>query len=315
VCGIFGAVATAARLAGADARQARNAFGIAGSMAGGLLEFLADGSETKPLHPGWAAHAAINAVWLARHGATGPSTVFEGNRGFFATYLHGGDAALRSITDGLGTQWLTEEIAYKPYPACHYVHAPLDALAGILAQQPIQADEIVDITAFSDDTGVGLVLEPIHDKQAPRTAYDAKFSIPYAFGALIVHGAVGVETFTEQAIGDPAVLAVASKVGYERRQYADRPDAFGGGVRVRTKDGRVYENELRYQRGGPENPLTAADVLAKYTANASVALPRTEADTLRQFIVGLDSARSLEPLKILRRARVKAGAGDLASVQ
>jgi 2-methylcitrate dehydratase PrpD len=185
------------------------------------------------------------------------------------------------------------------------VHAPLDALAGILAQQPISADEIEEITAISDDTGIGLVLDPIEDKQAPRTAYDAKFSVPYAFGALIVRGAVGVETFTERAIADPAVLAVASKVGYERRQYANRPDAFGGGARVRTKDGRVYENELRYQRGGPENPLTDDDVVAKYTANASVALPAADADALRRFVVGLDEADSLAPLRILRRAQFK----------
>jgi 2-methylcitrate dehydratase PrpD len=305
VCGIFGAVATAARLTGADAGQAQNAFGIAGSMAGGLLEFLADGSETKPLHPGWAAHAAINAVWLARHGATGPATVFDGHRGFFATYLHGGKADLQSITDGLGTQWHTGEIAYKPYPACHYVHAPLDALAAIVAEHGIVAGEIEEITAFSDDTGIGLVLDPIEDKQIPRTPYDAKFSVPYAFGALLVHGAIGVETFTEQAIGDPAVLALASKVGYERRQYADRPDAFGGGARIRTKDGRTYQNELRYQRGGPENPLTAGDVVAKYAANASVALPEADAGSLQEFVLGLERAADPGPLTILRAARVK----------
>lgn len=305
-CGIFGAVATAARLAGADAGQARNAFGIAGSMAGGLLEFLADGSQTKPLHPGWAAHAAINAVWLARHGATGPATVFEGNRGFFASYLHGADYDLGSITDGIGARWLAGEIAVKPYPACHYVHAPLDALAEILAQEPITADEIEDLTAFTDETGVRLVLEPLADKHAPRTAYDAKFSIPYVLGARIVHGSVGVETFTEQAISDPAVLAVASRVGYEPRRYANRPDAFGGGVRVRTKDGRVYEKELRYQRGAPENPLTVADVEAKYAANASLALPGADVAALRQFVLGLDRADSMVPVQILRRARARA---------
>jgi 2-methylcitrate dehydratase PrpD len=185
------------------------------------------------------------------------------------------------------------------------VHAPLDALAEILARQPIAAEDIEDITALSDDTGIALVLDPLADKQAPRTAYDAKFSVPYAFGALIVHGAVGVETFTEQAIGDPAVLAVAARVGYERRKYANRPDAFGGGVRVRTKDGRIYENELRYQRGGPENPLTVDDVVAKYVANASTALPAADVNALRQFIVGLDIAADVAPLAILRRARVK----------
>jgi 2-methylcitrate dehydratase PrpD len=305
VCGVFGAVATAARLAGADATQTVNAFGIAGSMAGGLLEFLADGSETKPFHPGWAAHAAINAVWFALHNATGPRTVFEGTRGFFATYLHGGKADLDGITERLGEEWLTEEIAYKPYPACHYVHAPLDALSEILDHNGLSIDDIDDIVAFTDDTGIGLVLEPASDKRAPRTAYDAKFSIPYAFGARIVNGAVGVETFTKDAIGKIDVLEVARKVRYERRQYSDRPDSFGGGVRIITKDGRQLENELRYQRGSAENPLTVADVQAKFFSNASVALPADCVEQLSQFMLELEDAPDLKALAVLQAARVK----------
>lgn len=308
ICGVFGAVAAVARLMGADAAQTRHAFGIAASMAGGLLEFLADGSETKPIHPGWAAHAAINAVSFALHGATGPRTVFEGRRGYFATYFHGGDVDLDGITAELGRTWLTEEIAFKPYPACHYVHAPLDALAAVVAEQGLTADDIESITAYSDDTGIGLVLDPIETKRSPRTAYDAKFSIPYAFGALLVHGSVGVGTFTESAITDRRVLDVAARVNYERRQYVDRPDAFGGGVLVRTADGRSFERELRYQRGGPDNPMTAADVVAKYRQNALESLGDGDAEDLREFVLGLDGATSLEPFQIVRRAKRRAEA-------
>jgi 2-methylcitrate dehydratase PrpD len=309
VCGVFGATATAARLAGADAEQTRNAFGIAGSMAGGLMEFLADGSETKPFHPGWAAHAAINAVWFALHGATGPATVVEGDRGFFGAYLRGEEPDLSSVTDGLGERWLTDEIAFKPYPACHYVHAPLDALSAILDEEHLGAGDIAEITAFTDETGVILVLEPAADKAAPRTAYDAKFSIPYAFGARVAHGAVGVETFTDQAIGDPDVLAVAAKVRYELRRYSDTGGSFGGGVRVVTTDGRVFENELRHQRGGAENPLTDADVAAKFTSNAAVALPSDEVARLAAFVLGMSDAPDLGPLAVLRAATVKGGGG------
>lgn len=305
VCGIFGAVAAVARLMGASVPQTRNALGIAGSMAGGLLEFLADGSETKPVHPGWAAHAALNAVSFAVHGATGPRTVFEGTRGFFATYLHGELADLAGITDGLGHTWLTEEIAFKPYPACHYVHAPLDALTAIVREHGLAADDIESITAYSNDTGIGLVLEPLEDKRTPRTAYDAKFSIPYAFGALMVHGHVGVETFTDEAITDRDVLAVAARVGYERRVYSERPDSFGGGVRVRTTDGRTFEHELRYQRGGPDNPMSEQDVVDKYRANASVALEARQVDELEKYILNLDSAANLDPLWVLSHAQDK----------
>jgi 2-methylcitrate dehydratase PrpD len=307
VCGVFGATATVARLLGADVGQTRNAFGIAGSMAGGLMEFLADGSETKPFHPGWAAHAAINAVSFAMHGATGPGTVFEGQRGFFSAYVHGGSVDVDGITADLGSTWMTDEIAYKPYPACHYVHAPLDALAEILAKEALGPGDIEEIVAFTNDTGVSLVLEPAVDKRAPRTAYDAKFSIPYALGAQVVHGSVGVASFTDAAISDPAVLEVAAKVRYERRQYSERPDSFGGGVRVITRDGRNLENELRYQRGSAENPLTDEDVTRKFAANAAVALPVDAVERLAAFVLGLEHADDMTPLALLRAACVRQG--------
>ena len=254
VCGVFGATAAGARARGLDADQLAHAFGIAGSMASGLLEFLGDGAKTKPLHPGWAAHAGLTAVRLAVHGATGPATVLEGPRGFYASYLHGEDVDLEGQLGDLGTRYETPRIAFKPYPACHYVHAPLDSLAALIAREQLTAADVDSITAISDATGVALVGDPLADKQRPRTAYDAKFSLPFCLASLLVNGSVDVTTFTPEAIGDPAVLELAARVDCERREYAPAPDAFPGGVRVRTRDGRVLEAELRHQRGGSELP-------------------------------------------------------------
>jgi 2-methylcitrate dehydratase PrpD len=156
-----------------DVEQTAHALGLAGSMAGGLLEFLADGTQTKPLHPGWAAHAGITAARMAAHGATGPASVLEGRRGFFAAYLHGEPIDIEAQLTDLGARWETPNIAFKPYPACHYIHAPLDALAALLAEQQLSADDIASIVVFSDQTGVALVLRPLEDKVAPRTPYDA----------------------------------------------------------------------------------------------------------------------------------------------
>ena len=178
VCGVFGATAAAARLRGLDAEHTAHALGIAASMASGLLEFLADGSKTKPLHPGWAAHAGLAAARLAAHGATGPATALEGRRGFFGAYLHGEAVDAAAFVEDLGTRWRTPEIAFKPYPACHYTHAPLDALAALVLQEGITADDVESLVAISDRTGSELVLLPLADKLHPRTPYDAKFSLP-----------------------------------------------------------------------------------------------------------------------------------------
>jgi 2-methylcitrate dehydratase PrpD len=301
VCGVFGATAAAARLRGLDAERTTHALGIAASMASGLVEFLADGAKTKPLHPGWAAHAGLAAARLAAHGATGPATALEGRRGFFRAYLHGDAIDVKAQTADLGARWTTPDISYKPYPACHYTHAPLDALARLMAEG-LEARDVESIVAISDQTGTDLVLAPLEDKHHPRTAYDAKFSLPYCLAALLVHGRVGVETFTDAAIAEPAVLDLAARVTAETRCYAPAHDAFPGGVRVRTHDGRTLEAELRYERGGPDNPMSQGEIMAKWRANAALALAPAELGDLEAALLTLEHQPDVTALTVLADA-------------
>lgn len=125
VCGVFGATLAAGLLWGLTESQLVGAMGIAGSMASGLFEYLADGSQTKPLHAGWAAHAGIMATQLAQHGARGPASVLEGRFGLYKAYLNRDSAELERQLDDLGERWETPKIAYKAFPACHYIHGCL----------------------------------------------------------------------------------------------------------------------------------------------------------------------------------------------
>lgn len=307
VCGVFGATAAAARIRGLDGAATAHALGIAGSMASGIMEFLADGAQTKPLHPGWVAQAGLAAVRLAAHGATGPSTVFEGARGFFATYLHGAPYDLDTQLADLGDRWVTPDIAFKPYPACHYTHASVDALAQILAQTPLRPDDVERITALVHPTGESLVCAPAEDKVTPRTPYDAKFSLPYCLAYRLVHGRLDVTSFMPDAVTDADVLALTPRVDHEVRQYSTfhgrpSPESFGGGVRITTSDGRVLEAELRYQRGGTENPMTEADVRDKFRTNAGLALSSAEVDDLERAVLGLDGEPDADFATVLRKA-------------
>ncbi len=306
VCGVFGATAAAARLRGLDAAMMVNAFGLAGSMASGLLEFLADGSETKRLHPGLAAQAGLAATRLAAHGATGPSSIFEGRFGLYRAYLRGVTADIEGQFEDLGSRWETPRIAFKPYPACHYVHAPVDALAEILGETHLDPGDIDSLVAFTDSTGESLVLHPLEDKIRPRTVYDAKFSLPYCLAALLVNGRLDVTSFTEEAIAKPQVLELATRVRYEVKQYAPAPDAFSGGVRVITSDGRTFEAELRHQRGGTENPMELADVLAKWRRNALLGLEEAEVSGLESAILGLEREPDVGVIDVLARVERRA---------
>lgn len=307
VCGVFGAAAAAARLRGLDAAATTQALGIAGSMAAGILEFLADGSSTKRLHAGFAAHAGVLAARLAAHGATGPSTVFEGRFGLYNAYI-GREVDLDAQLADLGERWETPRIAFKPYPACHYIHAPLDATIQATKETPVEVDEIEEIVALTTEAGVSLVLEPIEAKHRPRSEYDAKFSLPYSIASQLIRGRVDVSTYAGDAIADEEVLALARRVRYEVKEYETFPRALPGGVRIHTKDGRVIGADLDWQRGGPENPMSPDEVRDKYRSNAELALGADDAAGIERAVMSLPELGDLAELRALGRAESARGA-------
>jgi 2-methylcitrate dehydratase PrpD len=229
--------------------------------------------------------------------------VFEDRFGFFAAYYDLDGSAIAAQVADLGERWETPRIAFKPYPACHFVHSCLDAAAGLLAEHPVAPDDVERITVAVPDPGVPLVLEPVEAKRDPRTEYDAKFSLQYSIAALLVHGHVGVETYTEGAIRDPAVLALASRVDHVARAFPTYPRSFPGWVRIETRAGGVLERELEHQRGGPDNPMSAEEVVAKFRANAALALDADSIATLERAMLSLeqqhDLAACFAPLRIM----------------
>jgi 2-methylcitrate dehydratase PrpD len=293
ICGIFGGVAAACGIAGASVDRTTSAFGIAGSFAGGLFAYLDDATPTKPMHPAWAAHGALLASRLAGLGAEGPPGVLEGRFGVYHAFVGAGAGEIdieRQVAD-LGQRWETPRIAFKPYPACHFIHGSLGATATLL--DGVDPGEIEDILVWIPEAGVPLVLEPAATKLAPRSEYEAKFSLQYSTASMLVHGQVGVQSYTDEAIADPRVLELAAKVRHETRAYASYPAAFPGGVRITTKDGRTLEADFPYQRGGPENPMAAEEVRAKFRQNAALALEDAEVETLEDAVLALEERRDV----------------------
>src|SRR5205814_2385466 len=114
---VFGALGAAAGVASAlslDPKQWTHALGIAGSMASGIIEYLAEGAWTKRMHPGWAAQAGYRAARMAQEGFTGPRTLFDGDHGFFHAFARSDDWDFSAMLDGAGHAWLAAGIAFKP---------------------------------------------------------------------------------------------------------------------------------------------------------------------------------------------------------
>jgi 2-methylcitrate dehydratase PrpD len=265
IFGVMGAAAGVGAALGLNAKQLTDALGIAGSMASGIIEYLAEGTWTKRMHPGWAAQSGIRAALLARGGFQGPRTVFEGVHGLFHGFAHttqGNYAAL----DGLGAEWVTETLAFKPYPCGTMAHPYIDC-AKRLAARGIKAADIKELVCEVAEGTVHRLWEPLAAKQRPPNGYAAKFATPYILVTGFVKGGVGLSDFTPEAVRDPDVLALAAKVRFVIDPNNPYPNAFTGHIRAVLNDGSVVEERQPHFRGGANEPLTRADIEEKFALN------------------------------------------------
>ena len=290
---VLGAVAAAAGAAvalGCDRTQIVNALGISGSMASGIIEYLAEGSWTKRMHAGWAAQSGLRAALLGRNGFVGPRTVFEGAHGLFHGFAHLKDGNYAALIDNFGSRWVIETLAFKPYPCGTMAHPFIDC-ARRLAASGIKADEIDEMICETAEGIVHRLWEPLAEKQRPPNGYAAKFSIPYCIAAGFARGNVGLDSFSEGNIADPAVLALAGKVRYEIDPKNPYPNEFTGHIRARLKSGKVVEERQPHFRGGAHEPLTRQDIEDKFLLNArhggwSAPRARSVLDTAKNFYSG-----------------------------
>lgn len=292
VLGVFGATITAARLLGLSPRSTADALGLAGSMAGGLMEFLSDGSDTKQLHAGLAAQGGLRAARLAAAGARGPRTVLEGKNGLFQSFID------RPLDTGIvladRDRLEVEEMAVKPYPACHCAHAAVDAILEIRRRQNGEDRGIASIVCEVPSWYLGLVFEPLERKKEPGNAYEGRFSMPFCLASAWIDGGLGPDSFTEKIITEPRRRALGRKVSYEVREFQEFPESFPALVRVAFEDGGVDEAFVPHNRGGVRSPMSEDEIRAKFRECASLIAPPAAAQALEDAILELPQAVDLK---------------------
>jgi 2-methylcitrate dehydratase PrpD len=267
---VFGAMAAAAGVAaalGLDRRGIVDALGIAGSMAAGIIEYLAEGAWTKRMHAGWAAQSGLRAALMAKRGFVGPRTVFEGTHGFFHGFAHTTKGNYEALVGDFGERWVSETLAFKPYPCGTMTHPYIDC-ARRLAARGIDPSDINEMICEVGEGTVHRLWEPLADKQHPSNGYGGKFSTPYCIAAGFVRHNVGLGDFTDTAVKDKTVLAVAAKVRYVIDPHNPYPDNFTGHIRAVMRDGSVIEERQPHMRGGAHEPLTRQDIEDKFVLNA-----------------------------------------------
>jgi len=266
VLGVMGAALASSRTLGLDRRQTVDALGIAGSLASGIIEYLAEGAWTKRMHPGWAAQAGVQAARFAAQGFLGPRTVFEGMHGLFYAFARSLEGNYGVLTERFGEKWFVDSITFKPY-ATGTMNQPYIDCALRLRVRGISPEDVKDILCETAEGYVHRLWEPLASKHRPANAYAAKFSTPFNIAVALATGGAGLAAFTEDTAKDPRILALASKVRYAVDPNNPYPRAFTGHVRLTLNDGRVVEERQGHIRGGAQEPLSRNEIEEKYLGN------------------------------------------------
>jgi 2-methylcitrate dehydratase PrpD len=287
VAGVFGATLAAGRLLDLDVPRLAHALGVAGTMASGSLEYLADGAWTKRLNPGWAGHAGITAAYLAREGFSGPATALEGRLGLLHAYSD--DPRPDRLLADLGQPLQVMRASIKPYACCRYNHGLIDCIFQLKHEHHIQPEQVEKIRLGVLSGGAVLVANPIEQKRQPRSIVDAQFSAPYAAAAALVLGTGGLDAYTQANLEDPRIQALMARTACYTDPDLDAryPVVWPAAAEIGLRDGRSLKTRIDYMTGEPENPVPRQALVAKFTSLAAGMVP--DADMLAARILEIDT--------------------------
>jgi 2-methylcitrate dehydratase PrpD len=256
--GPFGAAVACGLLLGLDERQMTNAIGVAGSLAGGLLEFAkGDGGMVKRLHLGRASEAGVMAASLAAGGFEAPRTVIEGEFGFLRVFCTEWDES--HLTKGLGEDFVTLSAVLKRYPCHATAHPAVKAVRDLQAAHGFSGSEVASIAVT-----VTPRMAERHNILEPPDLMLAQYSIPFCVALALYREARDPESYDETALADPAIRALTRKVKLIPEAGGGH-GATGSHVTLVLTDGRKFE---RHEAGGMLEPGELPDKFARLTRKA-----------------------------------------------
>ena len=287
--GAFSSGLAAARLMGLDAERTRHAIGIAGVASAALRQSrVGELSHWKGCAFANAARHGVYAALLARAGMTGPAPIFEGEKGFeklVSGPLH--DLKLPTAGSGLGKDDLMILRTHiKFWPAEYHSQSAIEAALKLRTQFH---DPIESVVVHSHDAAVDIIgSEP--EKWRPTSRETADHSLPYIVAAALTDGEVTVKQFAPERFSHPKLLALVERVKVERHAElsARYPEAVGNIVTVRLRNGREFSERVDFPRGHARNPLSDAEVEAKFHNLADGLLGRGRADSVLRLLWRLD---------------------------
>jgi 2-methylcitrate dehydratase PrpD len=297
VVGPIAAAATAGRLLGLEAGTMSDALGLATSMSGGLLAFLADGGWSKWLHTGWAAHGGLVAADMASHGFRGPHHALDHCYGLYGAFLGAPDTDLGVLTLGLGQAWLGASARAKRFPCAHVIEPYVEAALAWRASGRLGAGTVQSVRCVLALWALPIVAEPRAIKIAPQSDLDAIASLPFMVAAALCDGRVDLATLRLETRERSDIRALAARVA------CDGDETLGSGF-----DGRIEMIGASGEHMHCDVALSAASderIVAKFRTNTAHLEPAARAELESAVLHNKPASRTLVQLATTAMTRGK----------
>ena len=288
----FGATAAVARLHRLGPQQMLDALSLTLCQAtcAGEIKYSPD-SAIRAVRDAFPAQAAVQAARLAAAGVRGFQHPLEGKAGFFRLYANG-DYDPDVLTEALGSVFHGEQVSFKIWPSCRGTHAFIEAALALAAEHDLDPSQ-VDQVRLSAGPVQTMLMEPREQKLAPQSPINAKFSLPFTVAAALTKGRITLDDFTPGALSDPDTLAMAQRVTYALKPGWGPERNAGGVTELLLKDGRTLSMQVDHAKGSPHNPLSRAELIAKFKDCARRArrpVTGAEADRWASAVLSLEDA-------------------------
>lgn len=247
-CGVFGAALGTSHLFKMSAEQCAAATGLASGQAAGLVETL--GTDAKSLSVGNAARNGLLAALMAQAGLSGPARPLTGERGY--SHLVSDVPKADALNSGWGSDWEILNNTYKPYPCGVVLNPVIEACLALTEAHAIPADAVARITLVGHP-----LLRQRTDRPDVASARLSQVSGQHAVAVALLRQRAGLSEFSDEAVHDPAVRALGSRVRFEDDATFDVESAR---VTVEMDDGKVLSRTIDPARGSRANPLSDSDL-------------------------------------------------------
>jgi len=282
--GKFGATAGAGKILGLSVEGLVNAFGLAGTQAGGLRQVF--GTMGKPFHAGKASMDGALSALLAQKGFECSKEIIEGENGFMQ--LFSDDPDIEKILDRLGDYYYLPTVSFKPYASCGATHSTIDIMKELRKREDIDVENISEIVLEA-----GKIVIEAAGKSSPKTGLEGKFSTYYCAAVALAEGAASPDKFTDEKVNDPRLVELRKKV---KINIPESDLGFGVNAVIRMKDGTEYRASTKAPKGDPENPISYDELTEKFRGVTKEVIPGGNVEKLIEYIKDLEEVKDMRTI-------------------